>query len=73
MTDNRAKADLTLVSNKDLIDELAKRHDGLVISGIKFTTQTNFLLTKHWGGNHFVCLGLLSDMARIINKKSDDA
>lgn len=62
---------LDLISTKDLVDELCKRHDGLVISGIKFTTMTNFVLTKHWAGNHFVCLGLLADMEHLINKKGD--
>jgi hypothetical protein len=63
--------DLTFVSNKELIDELVKRHDGLVVAGIKFTTQNNFLLTKHWSGNHFLVLGILEDMKHQVNKNGD--
>lgn len=63
--------DLTFISNGDLIQELAKRHDGLVIAGIKFTTNTNFLLTKYWGGNHFVCLGILEDMKHQIHRQGE--
>lgn len=63
--------DLTLISNKELIDELAKRHDGLVVAGIRFNTTTNFVLTKHWGGNHFVCLGVLEDMKHQINRHGE--
>lgn len=63
--------DLSLVSLKDLIDELAKRHDGMVIAGIKFTTLHNFVLTKHWGGNHFVCLGILEDIKYQINRQGE--
>lgn len=63
--------DLTFVSNKELIDELAKRHDGMVVAGIKFTTQTNFMLTKHWGGNHFVVLGILEDLKHQVNRQGE--
>ncbi len=65
--------DLTFVSTADIIKEMAKRHDGMVIAGIKFTTPTNFALTKYWGGNHFVCLGILEDMKHQINKAGDRA
>ncbi len=65
------KTDLTFIPTKEMIAELAKRHDGLVIAGIKFTTPTNFALTKYWGGNHFVCLGVLEDMKHQINKQGD--
>lgn len=63
--------DLSLVDIKDIINELVKRHDGLVIAGIKFTTISNFVLTKHWGGNHFVCLGILEDMKYQINRTGE--
>lgn len=63
--------DIALLSSKELIDELAKRHDGLVIAGIKFITMSNFVLTKYWGGNHFVCLGVLEDMKHQINRQGE--
>lgn len=63
--------DLTFVSTQELIAELAKRHDGLVVAGIKFTSITNFNLTKHWGGNHFVILGILEDIKHQVNKQGD--
>lgn len=63
--------DLTFVPTQELINEMAKRHDGMVIAGIKFTTPVNFALTKYWGGNHFVCLGILEDMKHQINKQGD--
>lgn len=62
---------LTLIPTKELIDELVKRHDGLVVAGIKFTTQYNFALTKHWCGNHFVCLGMIEDMKHQINRQGE--
>lgn len=65
------QVDLTFLSSKELIDELAKRHDGLVIAGIKFNTMTNFILTKHWAGNHFVCLGIIEDMKHQINRSGE--
>lgn len=65
------QTDLTLVSNKELIDELAKRHDGFIVAGIRFTTKDNFSLTKYWAGNHFVCLGILEDMKHQINRNGE--
>lgn len=59
------------MSTNELIAEIARRHDGLVIAGIKFTTMTNFELTKYWGGNHFVCLGVLEDMKYQINRHGE--
>lgn len=66
-----SKIDLTFVSTADMIAEMQKRHDGLCIAGIKFTTAHHFTCTKHWGGNHFVCLGILQDLIHQINKKGD--
>lgn len=63
--------DLTFISTKELIDEVARRHDGIVIAGIKFTSQHHFKLTKHWAGNHFVCLGVLEDMKHQINRNGE--
>lgn len=63
--------DLTFIPSKELIDELTKRHDGLVIAGIKFTSQVHFKLTKHWCGNHFVCLGMVEDMKHQINRDGE--
>lgn len=64
--------DLALISTKDLIDEIVKRHDGMVIAGIKFNTQTSYVLTKHWSGNHFVCLGVIEDMKHQINRQGEN-
>lgn len=64
--------DLTFTPTQELINEMAKRHDGLVIAGIKFTTPVNFALTKYWGGNHFICSGILEDMKHQINRHGDN-
>lgn len=63
--------DLTFVSTKEMIDELVKRHDGLIVAGIKFTSQAQYILTKHWCGNHFVCLGVIEDMKHQINRSGE--
>lgn len=63
--------DITFVPTQELINELAKRHDGMIVAGIKFTTMSNFALTKYWGGNHFVCLGILEDMKHQINRQGE--
>lgn len=66
-----AKDNITLIPTAQLIEELAARHDGLIVAGIKFTTTKNFSLTKHWGGNHFICLGILQDTIHQVNKNGD--
>lgn len=63
--------DLTFVPTQELISEMARRHDGMIIAGIKFNTMANFSLTKYWGGNHFVCLGILEDMKHQINRQGE--
>lgn len=63
--------DLTFIPTQELITEMAKRHDGLVIAGIKFNTNSAFVLTKYWGGNHFVCLGMIEDMKHQINRQGE--
>lgn len=65
--------DVSLIPVEDLIKELVRRHDGIIIAGIKFTTQHNYVLTRHWSGNHFVCLGILEDAKHQINRKGEDS
>lgn len=66
-----SEIDLTFIATQELINEMAKRHDGMIISGIKFNTMDNFCLTKYWGGNHFVCLGILEDVKHQIHRRGE--
>ena len=59
---------LTFCSTKELIDELYKRHDSLVIAGIKFTkVDGSFEVTRFHKGHNIVCLGLIDNMTTLIN------
>lgn len=72
--------DLTFVPTMKLCDELKKRHDALVIAGVRFTdVQGSYKLLRIHHGHRFVCLSQLSNMESIINaienaslNKSDD-
>lgn len=61
------QADLTFVSTKELIAELAKRHDALVVGGMNFKSKDAYNVVRFRQGHRHVCLGLLSNIASIIN------
>lgn len=61
------KVDLTFMSSKELIDELAKRNDALVVLGMRFETNSKYAVTRYFQGNRFVCLGLLANEESRIN------
>lgn len=61
------KVDLTFVTKKQLIDELAKRHDAIVVLGLRFESQIKYTVTRYHAGNRHVCLGLISNESSIIN------
>lgn len=81
MADGKQEAqDLTFIPTMKLVDELKKRHDALVVCGVRFTdVQGSYKLLRVHHGHRFVCLSQLSNMASIINaienaslNKSDD-
>ena len=60
---------LTFSSTEDLLKELHKRHDALIVSGVKFTNVNGeYVLTRFFRGHHIVCLGLLNNMSSVVNK-----
>lgn len=59
---------LTFCQTADLIEELKKRHDAIVVAGIKFTnTKGGYTVTRFHHGHRFVCLGLMANVESIIN------
>ncbi len=63
--------DLTFVSTKELIAELAKRHDALVIGGMNFKSKDAYNVVRFRQGHRHVCLGLLSNIQSIINDEEN--
>jgi hypothetical protein len=62
------KFDLTFCSSDELVKELNKRHDALIISGVKFTNiNGEYKVIRNYFGHRLVCLGLLSNMSSLIN------
>lgn len=53
---------LGLVSTNDLIEELSKRQDNIVIIGDKILDDGRGELLKHVKGDPITCLGLLAVM-----------
>lgn len=72
MAERATKKDLTLTPTIDLINEIASRHDALVITGIRFETQEKYVLNRHFHGHRYICLGLLSSMENRINEKENE-
>lgn len=53
--------DLSLVPTNDLVDEIVRRHDAVILTGIKFTQANGEYMTfRRYTGNRFVCGGLLN-------------
>lgn len=60
--------DLTFVPTLQLVDELKKRHDALVLMGVRFTdVKGAYKVLRIHHGHRFVCLSLLSNLESIIN------
>lgn len=59
--------ELTFVSTKDLMEELARRHDAVVILGMRFTSKDGYNIARFHRGHRYVCLGMLSNAATLIN------
>lgn len=68
------KIDLTFVSNDDLLNELVKRHDAIVITGVRFTkTNGDYVVMRRRNGNRFVCIGLLDTFRHLIEQEENQA
>lgn len=73
MAERTTKTDLILVPTKDLINELAGRHDAMVFSGIRFkSSQGDYILNNHFHGHNYVVLGLLSNLTSKVNNKQNE-
>lgn len=65
---NPQAVDLTFCQTAELIAELTKRHDAIVVTGIRFETNNGgYTVTRHHSGHRYVCLGLISNMESLIN------
>ena len=72
MAEPTRQIDLALCSSKDLVDELARRHDAFVIAGMKFTdNRGGYRVTRYHNGHRYVCLGLLNNLESLINKEEN--
>lgn len=59
--------DLSLVQTSDLIEELVRRHDAVVLTGIKFTKENGEYVTfRRFNGNRFICNGLIGVVNSMI-------
>lgn len=65
---------LSLVPTDDLLDELFKRHDALVVTGMKFTASNGAYVTlRRFNGNRYVCNGMLDTMQALIVREELNA
>lgn len=66
--DRESTKDLTFVPTLQLVEELKKRHDALIVCGVRFTdVKGAYKVLRVHNGHRFVCLSLLSNMESIIN------
>ncbi len=61
-------SDLNFIPTDDLIDEICKRHDHIVIAGMKVCDEKGAYITvRRWQGNSFVCLGVVEVVKQMIS------
>lgn len=60
--------DLTFIQTSELIDELNRRHDALIVLGMRFNSKDAYGITRFHQGHRYVCLGLLSNATAMINE-----
>lgn len=64
--------DLTLVGTDELLEELYKRHDAVVIAGIRFTkVRGDYEIMRYFRGHRIVCLGMLENVKSFINEEEN--
>lgn len=62
--------DLSLVQTSDLLEEIVRRHDAVVLTGIKYTKQNGEYVTfRRFSGNRFTCNGLIGVVSAMIAKE----
>lgn len=60
-------SNLSLVQTNELLEELVRRHDAVVLTGIKFTkTNGEYITFRRYSGNRFMCNGLMSVLESMI-------
>ena len=64
--------DLSLVSIDEIIDELNKRYDHFIFSGIQVRGEDDLVTRRSWKGNSATCQGLCFQTQYFINKEVFD-
>jgi len=59
--------DIELIPTDDLIQELQKRFEAIIIHGTR-ENKNKDVYTQHWKGNYSTCLGLCEIMKELILK-----
>lgn len=62
-----SKIDLSLVSFEDMWQEMCKRYDHCVFSGVIHKSNPQYFITRKYKGYRFMCIGLTSNLATLIN------
>ena len=64
--------DITFASTEDLIAELLKRHDAMIITGTRFTNKNGeYIEVRRWVGHHYSLLALASHVMHVLNREKE--
>jgi hypothetical protein len=66
------KIDLSLLSVEVLLEEIKKRYDCFVFSGIQLRGGDRTMTSRKWSGNHMIASGLVSQLQIAIYDKSQE-
>lgn len=61
------KVDLSLISMDELMNEMFRRHDSVIIAGVVHKTAAQYQVVRRYYGHRYSCLALCSNLASLIN------
>jgi hypothetical protein len=61
------KVDLSLISLDDIVQEIFRRHDSVIIGALKYKDVAHYNVLRKYYGHRHSCLALASNLASLIN------
>jgi len=67
-----SKVDLSLVSFEDMWQEMCRRYDHCVFSGVIHKSYPQYFITRKYKGYRLMCVGLVSNLSTLINSDENN-
>lgn len=67
MDSPQTKIDLSLIPLEDLMSEIFRRHDSVIIAAVVHKSAIQYQVTRKYYGHRYSCLALCSNLEHLIN------